>query len=138
MSGVTVATIIKSTSSPLTPLCLRHCSIAFTDKSLLASHLAAMRRSRIPVRSRIHSSDVSTIFDRSSLVSFLSGTYMPTPEMQARLIVNLLYSSLLDDFHTRRNVYMEPLVRNRHVLLDISQDVVVSLSNRLDYRQPID
>src|ERR671931_724538 len=42
-----------------------------------------MRRSTIPVRSRIHSSEVSTIFSRSALVSTRSGTYMPVPAMVA-------------------------------------------------------
>src|SRR5215831_14453124 len=40
-----------------------------------------MRRSSIPVRSRIHSSEVSTIFSRSRLVSTRSGTYIPVPVM---------------------------------------------------------
>src|SRR5215213_10835902 len=38
-----------------------------------------MCRCRIPVRSVIHSSEVSTSFDSSSLVITLSGTYDPTP-----------------------------------------------------------
>src|SRR4029077_618153 len=38
-----------------------------------------MRRSRMPVRSTIHSSDVSTSFSRSWFVSTRSGTYMPVP-----------------------------------------------------------
>ena len=36
-------------------------------------------RSLIPVRSCIHSSLVSIIFDKSSLVTTLSGTYFPNP-----------------------------------------------------------
>src|SRR5215212_7716204 len=40
-----------------------------------------MRRSSMPVRSRIHSSDVSTICSRSRLVRMRSGTYMPVPTM---------------------------------------------------------
>ena len=38
---------------------------------------AAMRRSRMPVRLTIHSSDVSTIFSRSALDRTRSGTYTP-------------------------------------------------------------
>ena len=41
-----------------------------------------MRRSRIPVRSRIHSSFVSIIVERSSFVSTCSGTYEPRPVME--------------------------------------------------------
>src|SRR5689334_5167422 len=54
---------------------------AFSARSLDACSGAAMRRSRMPVRSTIHSSDVSTIRDRSSFVSRRSGTYMPVPVM---------------------------------------------------------
>src|SRR5204863_10087151 len=42
-----------------------------------------MRRSTMPVRSRIHSSEVSTMFSRSALVRIRSGTYMPVPEIVA-------------------------------------------------------
>ena len=44
------------------------------QRSLVASPSAAIRRSRIPVLVWIHSSEVSTIFSRSALVSTLSGT----------------------------------------------------------------
>src|SRR2546425_6199374 len=43
----------------------------------------AIRRSTMPVRSRIHSSEVSTILSKSALVSTRSGTYMPVPVMVA-------------------------------------------------------
>src|SRR5262249_36279177 len=42
-----------------------------------------MRRSRMPVRSRIHSSEVSTIRSRSRLVRTRSGTYIPVPAIAA-------------------------------------------------------
>ena len=42
-----------------------------------------MRRSRMPVRSRIHSSLVSIIWARSSLVSTFSGSAVPMPVMRA-------------------------------------------------------
>ena len=42
---------------------------------------SAMRRSRMPVRSRIHWSLVSTIRSRSALVRRRSGKAMPTPVM---------------------------------------------------------
>ena len=41
----------------------------------------AMRRSRMPVRWTIHSSEVSTIFSRSALVSRRSGSAQPVPAM---------------------------------------------------------
>ena len=41
---------------------------------------------RIPVRVRIHSSFVSTIFDRSSFVIKFSGTYAPIPAILAVII----------------------------------------------------
>ena len=44
-----------------------------------------MWRSRMPVRSTIQLSDVSTIFERSSLVSFLGGTARPVPTMRLRI-----------------------------------------------------
>src|SRR3989442_13875074 len=43
----------------------------------------AIRRSTMPVRSRIHSSEVSTIRSKSWFVSRVSGTYMPVPAMAA-------------------------------------------------------
>ena len=43
---------------------------------------AAMRRSRMPVRVTIHSSDVSTSRSRSALVRTRSGAYMPQPVMR--------------------------------------------------------
>ena len=43
----------------------------------------ATRRSRMPVRVRIHSSDVSTMRSRSALVRTPSGAYMPQPVIRA-------------------------------------------------------
>src|SRR5262245_48991396 len=57
-----------------------HASSARSDEACSG---AAMRRSTIPVRSRIHSSEVSTIRSRSWLVSRPSGTYMPVPAIVA-------------------------------------------------------
>src|SRR5881628_664656 len=48
----------------------------------------AIRRSTMPVRSRIHSSEVSTIRSKSALVSTRSGTYMPVPTMVAPRIAS--------------------------------------------------
>jgi hypothetical protein len=74
MSGVTVATIIRSICSAETPAWLMAASAAFVAMSLVASSGAAILRSPIPVRLLIHSSDVSTIFSRSRFVRMRSGT----------------------------------------------------------------
>jgi len=68
MSGVIVATNIRSKSVGLSPACYKAFLEASTAKSLVFSPLAAIRRVEIPVRDRIHSSDVSTIFSKSALV----------------------------------------------------------------------
>ena len=74
MSGVTVATMIRSISSAFTPAASMAFNAALVAMSLVASSSAAMWRSLMPVRVVIHSSDVSTNLDRSSLVSTRSGT----------------------------------------------------------------
>ena len=51
-------------------------------RSDIASPSAAMRRSLIPVRAVIHSSDVSTIFASSSFVTTRSGTWQPSPVIE--------------------------------------------------------
>ena len=54
--------------------------------SVSASSRVAMRRSRIPVRSRIHSSEVSTNLARSSFVITCSGTFTPSPVIPMRVV----------------------------------------------------
>ena len=49
-----------------------------------------MRRSRIPVRETIHSSDVSTSLARSSFVITRDGAYIPHPVITALVIEELL------------------------------------------------
>ena len=56
MSGVTVGTMIRSMSSGFTPACSRACSAALAPRCEAAWPFSAMRRSRMPVRSTIHSS----------------------------------------------------------------------------------
>ncbi len=73
MSGVIVATMMSSTSVGSRPRRSRASRAARTARSLVAVPGSARRRSRIPVRVRIHSSDVSTIFSRSALVTTRSG-----------------------------------------------------------------
>jgi hypothetical protein len=82
MSGVTVATMIRSISEPLTPASSSACCDAGRHRSERASSSAAIRRSRIPVRSRIHSSEVSIIVESSSLVTTRSGTWHPSPVIE--------------------------------------------------------
>src|SRR5689334_11262618 len=54
---------------------------AAAPRSDVVSPSAAMWRFLMPVRAVIHSSVVSTIFARSSLVSTFAGRYPPTPRM---------------------------------------------------------
>src|SRR5205814_4355013 len=82
MSGVAVATKIRSTSSGLTFACSSACNAAFAAIALVSSSLEAMRRSLMPVRVVIHSSEVSTIRDRSALVRRFSGTQLPVPTIE--------------------------------------------------------
>src|SRR5262249_44213033 len=80
-SGVVVASTIWSMSRASSSAISSARWLAINARSLDASCGAAMRRSRMPVRSTIHSSDVSTSFSRSRFDSTRSGTYMPVPVM---------------------------------------------------------
>ena len=73
MSGVTVATMSRSTSLPSRPAWLSAFCAAGSARSDSACSSAAMRLSRMPVRSMIHSSDVSTSSERSAFVITRSG-----------------------------------------------------------------
>jgi hypothetical protein len=79
MSGVTVATIIRSSSVDFTPARSRAIRAAGRARSVIACSGAAIRRSLMPVRSVIHSSVVSTSSDSSSFVTTRSGMYVPRP-----------------------------------------------------------
>src|SRR5262245_15952408 len=76
--------MIRSISSALTPDRARASRAALTARSPVVSFSAAMRLSRIPVRSTIHSSLVSTIRARSALVMIRAGRYEPTPSITER------------------------------------------------------
>ena len=82
MSGVMVATMMRSSCPAVTPAIFMARSAALAPRSEVNSSAAAMRRSLMPVREVIHSSVVSTIFSRSALVKIFSGTYEPTPVME--------------------------------------------------------
>jgi hypothetical protein len=73
-SPVTVAQTTRSSSSGAILASSRAWRAAASANELVTCSGAAMRRSRMPVRWTIHSSDVSTIFSRSKLVSRRSGT----------------------------------------------------------------
>src|SRR5690349_13682306 len=87
-SGVVVATMIWSMSVASSPAMARARCAAKRDRSEEACSGAPIRRSRMPVRSRIHSSEVSTMRSKSWFVSTRSGTYMPVPVMVAPRVVS--------------------------------------------------
>ena len=74
MSGVMVATMIKSRSAASTPARSSAMRAAAMPMVEVYSSSAAVRRSRMPVREVIQSSVVSTIFSRSALVRTRLGT----------------------------------------------------------------
>ena len=74
MSGVTVATTIRSIEAASTPASASAARRPARAMSVSACSSAAIRRSRIPVRSTIHSSVVSTNCSRSLFVNTRSGT----------------------------------------------------------------
>src|SRR5216684_6146155 len=85
MSGVTLATIIISISEGSVFVCASNAFAASVAKCDEAMPFSTMCRSRIPVRVRIHSSLVSTIFSKSALVITLGGTYPATPVIFAAI-----------------------------------------------------
>ena len=64
---------MRSISVGEIPACSIAARAALVAMSLVYSSGAAMRRSLMPVRVVIHSSDVSTILERSALVRIFSG-----------------------------------------------------------------
>ena len=84
MSGVTVATTIRSIEDASTPASASAATAAGSAMSVSACSLVANRRSRIPVRSTIHSSVVSTNCSRSLFVKTRSGTQTPRPVIPMR------------------------------------------------------
>ena len=75
-SGVVVARMSTSMSLGLTPASF----IASVPARTASSRVELpIRRSRIPVRSLIHSSEVSRVLERSSLVTMFSGRPIPQP-----------------------------------------------------------
>ena len=79
MSGVSVPTTTMSSSAGSTPASSSAFRAASTQRSEFAVPGSAMWRARIPVRSVIHASLVSTSFSRSRLVNTFGGAYIPSP-----------------------------------------------------------
>src|SRR5215207_8941093 len=78
---------MRSMSSAVRPAVSRAWRAAVTDREVVLSSGPTIRRSLMPVRLVIHSSEVSTIRSRSALVSTRSGTAMPQPVIAVLLIV---------------------------------------------------
>src|SRR6266436_2719030 len=79
MSGVTLASTIRSISAGSVLVCASTALAASVAMCEVAVPFSTTWRSRMPVRVTIHSSLVSTIFSRSALVITLGGTYPATP-----------------------------------------------------------
>jgi hypothetical protein len=84
MSPVTVPTTTRPTSAGVMPASASARRAASTARSLVTWPSAAMCRWRMPVRSVIQASEVSTILARSSFVITRSGRYEPLPRMRAQ------------------------------------------------------
>src|SRR3984957_8984850 len=84
-SGVLVARMTASTSEGSALAWASASRAAAVPMKAAVSNGAAKWRWRMPVRSRIHSSVVSTVRDRSSLVTIRSGKEPPTPAIMERI-----------------------------------------------------
>ncbi len=81
-SGVIVATISRSISAGVRPARSNALAAALAPMSEGFSPGPAIRRSAMPERVLIHSSEVSTILDSSALVSVRSGVWTPMARMK--------------------------------------------------------
>src|SRR6187431_1140747 len=79
--------MMRSRSVASRPATARASREAWTLRVAVVSSSAAMRRSRMPVRLTIHSSEVSTIVDSSSLVMTRDGAYIPQPVISAFVVI---------------------------------------------------
>ena len=94
ISGVTVATMIRSISSAPIPLCSRTFRAAPSARALVGVPFSTIRRSRIPVRSKIHWSVVSTIASKSWFVRRPSGRWWAMAVMVALVSDKVSLSSI--------------------------------------------
>ena len=83
MSPVVVATTIRSTCSGLMPALASAARPASSARSDVTVPSSAKRRDSMPVRSRIHSSEVSTRSSNQLLGTTRGGSAEPTPVMVA-------------------------------------------------------
>src|SRR5437763_6221549 len=102
MSGVEVATMIRSISDALRPAASSAWRAAATPRSLLPTSRSAKWRARMPVRSTIQSSEVSTPWAAScaassALVTRLGGRKLPVPVIREYLFID----SVRGRFHLR-------------------------------------
>ena len=84
-SGVIVATMTKSKSFAVSFAAASAAVAACAASAEVGSSAAAIRRSTMPVRVRIHSSLVSTIFSKSWFVITRGGAAAPTPRRATKL-----------------------------------------------------
>ena len=90
-SGDVVARMMKSMSAGVRPAS----AIALRAASAPRERVVPpMRRSRIPVRSEIHSSDVSRVSESSSFVTTRSGRPIPQPVKRTPMCLPLLLAFL--------------------------------------------
>ncbi len=87
MSGVEVATMIRSIVAGSQSVAASACRAAFAAKSLQAMSASAKCRARMPVRSTIHSSEVSmprsaSWRTSSALATRRGGRKLPVPAMR--------------------------------------------------------
>src|SRR5918992_1354526 len=80
----------RSSSDGSRPATASASRAAWTLRVVAVSSSAAMRRSRMPVRVTIHSSEVSTMVDSSALVITRSGAYIPQPVSSAFVVISEL------------------------------------------------
>ena len=89
-SGVIVATMTRSMSVGFRPARASALAAAWAPMSEGFSPAPAMRRSEIPERVLIHSSEVSTIAESSVLVSLRSGACTPRARMKTESSARLI------------------------------------------------
>src|SRR5579872_488835 len=111
MSGVTVPTMMVSMSVGASPRCARAFRAASVARSLVATPLSTICRSRIPTRVMIHSLLVSTILSRSALVKRRGGTYVPRALILAR--IGFVNENPCDDSNYCEGLRKESLTKAR-------------------------
>src|SRR6185312_13169673 len=99
--------MMRSRSLPSMPARASAWRLALTERVEAVSCGAAIRRSLMPDRETIHSSEVSTIFSKSAFVRTFSGTYIPQPVIalyRAMLFFSYLLAARLQSTARLRRV----------------------------------